>query len=284
MNINGILTRRYAWSVICAVVALSTILSGNTARAGTDLAYNFNTYTNDGTYGYYEEISGNGRTAKGNTQIDLGNIQSKTADPFNEADNLSVYFVINGTYIDAQNLGTLNLANTDTWTVEAWIVNMDYDRGYHQYAAVVQMAGDQEIRLGLSETSENNDGTNCVPDVSFTYGTGQIASATGDSSDLVNVGNWMHMAATYDGADLKLYVQGSCIATTALASIDVAVPDLVRIGRVDSPGDPYGAIQFYGYIDDFRISDKALSASELGYHAALVPPPPPPQGTLIIVQ
>ena len=94
--------------------------------------------------------------------------------------------------------------------------------------------------------------------------------------NFVQVGQWYDVAVVSDGAELKLYVNGDELKTADLlagGSTNTAMSD----GGLSDGGDwDAGAWslgrglfngghedRFYGYIDEVRISDTALNASEL---------------------
>jgi len=69
---------------------------------------------------------------------------------------------------------------------------------------------------------------------------------------------WSHVAASYDGSTLRLYVNGVLVASTPQAgSIDPA-PGPLRIG-----GNSVWGEYFTGRIDEVRIYSRALSAAEI---------------------
>jgi glucose/arabinose dehydrogenase/chitodextrinase len=74
---------------------------------------------------------------------------------------------------------------------------------------------------------------------------------------------WTHVAATYDGAWLRLYVNGVQVASrTRSGSLEVnALP--LRIGGSTYPGE-----FFPGLIDEVRIYNRALSAAEISQDMA----------------
>lgn len=75
-------------------------------------------------------------------------------------------------------------------------------------------------------------------------------------------GAWLHAAFTYDPApETKLYVNGTLEDTDTSAISEFATtsgPDIAR-----RSGD--GALNFPGYIDAFRVYDKALSSAEIDH-------------------
>jgi hypothetical protein len=78
----------------------------------------------------------------------------------------------------------------------------------------------------------------------------------------IPLNTWTHLATTYDGTSLRVYVNGVLAGTTAgSGSINVANGAL-RIGGNNSA--PLGQGEFYkGLIDEVRIYNRALSASEI---------------------
>ncbi len=81
---------------------------------------------------------------------------------------------------------------------------------------------------------------------------------------------WSHLATTYDGAMLRLYVNGVLSGSTPVSgSIRVSSGQL-RIG-----GNSQGGRWFAGQIDEVRVYDRALSSAELQADAATPVAPPP---------
>lgn len=70
--------------------------------------------------------------------------------------------------------------------------------------------------------------------------------------------NWNFIAGTYDGSNLKLYINDSLIGITA-SSAGVSVPDFFKIGNDDISNNRF----WKGYIDDVCIYNRALDDDEL---------------------
>jgi hypothetical protein len=86
-----------------------------------------------------------------------------------------------------------------------------------------------------------------------------------------NVGVWQHIAATHDGANLKVYVNGTLLSTTAMA-FAVKTADVFRI--LDQTGSQVT-------IDDSRLFSTALTESEIAtWMATPAGAAPANQGTL----
>jgi fibronectin type 3 domain-containing protein len=69
---------------------------------------------------------------------------------------------------------------------------------------------------------------------------------------------WSHLAVTYDGAALRLYVNGALAGTTSVAGNIPASTGPLRLG-----GNSVWAEWFAGQIDEVRVYNRALSQSEI---------------------
>jgi len=74
---------------------------------------------------------------------------------------------------------------------------------------------------------------------------------------------WYHVAATWDGSMVKLYVDGGEVGTPALLSGNYSSPNQATYaGRINSP-IPYYTYPFEGTIDEVRIWGSALADTQL---------------------
>ena len=80
-----------------------------------------------------------------------------------------------------------------------------------------------------------------------TYGTSNLAANA-----------WTHLAATYDGATLRLYVNGTQVSSTARSGTIKASAGPLTIG-----GDPLYGQYFSGRIDEVRIYNSALTQAQI---------------------
>jgi YVTN family beta-propeller protein len=92
------------------------------------------------------------------------------------------------------------------------------------------------------------------------------------------VNQWTHVAGTYDGATLRLYLNATQVATQSRTGSLEVNNAVVRIG-----GNTYSGEFFPGRIDELRIYNRALSQSEIqtdmNTSVSGAPPPPPPPPT-----
>jgi hypothetical protein len=84
-----------------------------------------------------------------------------------------------------------------------------------------------------------------------------------DSGRTPTIGQWQHVAATYDGTTARFYVDGVETASAPYAG-NVGDGSSWRIGAYGAPATGF----FDGSIDNVRIYDRALSASEIETDAA----------------
>ncbi len=94
-----------------------------------------------------------------------------------------------------------------------------------------------------------------VPDGGGTFD-GAIQNADAERADPVN--RWSHLALTYDGATLRLYVNGRPVSSEATTGTILRTTDPLWIGG----NQPYGEY-FQGLIDEVRLYDRPLSPSEV---------------------
>jgi hypothetical protein len=80
--------------------------------------------------------------------------------------------------------------------------------------------------------------------------------ADGPRADPVN--RWSHLGVTYDGATLRLYVNGARVSSRAVTGTIPRTDDPLWIGG----NHPYGEY-FDGLIDEVRVYDRVLTASQV---------------------
>ena len=106
---------------------------------------------------------------------------------------------------------------------------------------------------------------------------GSERNAIGSAGLALNA--WSHLASTYDGSMLRLYVNGVLVSSTAASGSMAASTGVLRIG-----GNGVWPEWFAGLIDEVRVYNRALSASEIqtdmntavGATADTTPPTAPP--------
>jgi len=92
------------------------------------------------------------------------------------------------------------------------------------------------------------------PSVAVRLGSNVVASAAGP----LPVNTWTHLAATYDGAFLRLYVNGTLAVERAASGVLATSSRPLRIGHNDVDGGV-----FLGRIDEVRVYARALGAQQI---------------------
>ena len=75
----------------------------------------------------------------------------------------------------------------------------------------------------------------------------------------LTLNTWIHLAATYDGTTLRLYVNGVQVATKATTGAIRVSTGALRIGGNSVWTNEW----FAGLIDEVRVYNKALTATEI---------------------
>ena len=135
-------------------------------------------------------------------------------------------------------------------TVEAWVYPTALNSTWK--TIVLKARGTTEHSFALYACSDN---ANAPRAEIFTSSGYKIAA----SSSALTVNAWSHVAATYDGTVLKLYVNGVSVASTNVSSPIVYSAGPLSIGGNKVFGDEF----FTGKIDETGIYNRALSATEI---------------------
>jgi len=159
-----------------------------------------------------------------------------------------------GDYVQMPNSEGLKLRGTDAYTVACWL-NVQSATGviiYHGLGCSTWASW--FLGLGGPEPDAPRQEGNLVFGVRSANGSAYTSVAAPTVADV-----WIHVAATYDGSTLTLYLDGAEQASEAAPAPFDSTEDLY-IG-----GDPgCGGRNWYeGAIDDLRIYDTALSAGEV---------------------
>ena len=77
---------------------------------------------------------------------------------------------------------------------------------------------------------------------------------------ILTVGRWTHLALTYDGANLRFYVDGALTGTTPTTGSIASSATALTIGS-----DPFYGQYYAGLIDEIRIYNTALTQAQIQY-------------------
>jgi hypothetical protein len=85
-----------------------------------------------------------------------------------------------------------------------------------------------------------------------------------DSAKALPASTWVHIAGTYDGTALRIYVNGALNATKAVTGATCANAEPLAIGAKNRTTPPATTEAYMdGRIDDVRVYNRALSAAEI---------------------
>jgi hypothetical protein len=96
-----------------------------------------------------------------------------------------------------------------------------------------------------------------VPNPAMTIALGGVDQSASATASLA-LNTWTHLAATYDGTTVRLFVNGVQAGTRAVSGSLAASTGALRIG-----GNAVWGEYFSGRIDEVRIYNRALSAAEI---------------------
>ena len=156
--------------------------------------------------------------------------------------------------------------NLNQFTFELW-VNPAVDAGWQ--ALVAKGGGPYAASLWLV-----NDKVEVWFDPD---GYPAVRSSTG-----LTIGQWYHIAGTFDGVEAKIYIDGSLDATALIEVVPATTTVPLFFGQRGDGGTPY-----FGLLDEVSIYNRALTAEEVSaiYAAGSLGktrPEPPPQVEWIV--
>src|SRR6185503_13319193 len=237
-----------AWNTTSASSGTHTLsarardAAGNTTTAANVTVTVSNSQTTGGLVAAYAFNEGAGTTltdiSGNNNNGSIGGATWSTSGKFGNA----LVFDGTSTRVTVPNSASLQL--TSGMTLEAWVFPTVTPTNWR---SVVDKNVDGYYLM--ASTSSGNR-----PGVGGTW-TGGNQNTIGPSVLAVNT--WTHLAATFDGATVRLFVNGVQVATQAQTGALATKTGTLQIG-----GDSYGEY-FAGRIDDVRIYNRALSPTEI---------------------
>ena len=157
--------------------------------------------------------------------------------------------------VTVNNSASLQL--TSAMTLEAWVFPTTVNSAWRD---VIYKGDDNYYLMAMSSNSSH-------PVAGAILG-GVYAEAIGPNALTANT--WAHLAATYDGATVRLYVNGVQVASRAKTGTIATSTNPLQIG-----GDSIYGQYFAGRIDEVRIYNRALSVAEIqsDMNTPLIAPP-----------
>ncbi|WAS91756.1 LamG-like jellyroll fold domain-containing protein [Nannocystis punicea] len=150
-----------------------------------------------------------------------------------------------GGWVDLSNNGGLVLGGA--FTQECWIQPALADDNYHGFLGNQPAGGVPQRSPSMWVVQKRKI------HVAYGDGAGQQGDVTGNVLS-GEAGRWHHVAATFDGSNYRVHVDGALVHTFATSKPPVASP-VKWIGRVDN--------SFVGAITDVRLWNRARSQAEI---------------------
>ena len=239
---NGVIDEARVWN---RTLAAAEIMSS--AQAGLRADWHF------------DEDSGN-LAADSSGYSNTGTINNATWEPTSPGPSLFSNLAFDGTddYVEVPNSTSLNLFMNIT--VDAWI-NPTASGQFYTSIASKGNVGNYAESYGLFLDPDNTIGF-LVNSTGTSVGRGLVFGKTP-----LSVGTWTHVAGTYDGSEVCVYVNGvqnNCAAHNGPIN---QTDDPVLIGKADRTSTPssYSDSYFNGQIDEVHIWARALSTGEISF-------------------
>jgi hypothetical protein len=209
----------------------SAAVAVNVSNASTGLVAGYGFEEASGTTATDSSGSGNTGTINGPTRSATGRFGAALSfDGVNDQ-------------VSAADAASLDLTNA--MTLEAW-VRPSLLTSWRTILMKEQTAG---LVYGLYASGDNNR-----PSVHIH--TNAERDARGTAALALNT--WTHVAATYDGAVLRFFINGTQVSTANIAGSVVVSTGLLRIGGNSVWGEWFG-----GLIDEVRVYRRTLTAAEI---------------------
>lgn len=219
----------YLWVALFLICGLFSSCQGVYAAQLPVAAYSFN----EGTGSSVGDSSGNGNsgTVSGATWSTTGKFGNALS--FNGTSN----------YVTINDSATLDL--TTGMTLEAWVK----PSALTGWRSIIMKEKSGNLVYGMYANTDSNKPSGEI----YTTGNRDVRS-----SSALTTTDWKYVAVTYDGINIKIYVDGNEVGSTATSGNIATSNNALRIG-----GNSVWGEYFKGLIDEVRIYDRALSQPEI---------------------
>jgi hypothetical protein len=213
--------------------ATVTVTVSNTGGSGPIAAYNFN--ENLGTV--INDLSGNSNT---------GSIFQALWNPSGKFGS-ALSFDGSNDYVSVPDANSLDLTNR--MTLEAWV----RPTGSSAWQTIMLKENGSELAYAMYSRENTNRPSGWVR---INPTTGSSTSVTGTTGLALNA--WTHLATTYDGTNMRMYVNGTLVGTKARTGTMYNSTGPLKFG-----GNAVWGEFFTGQIDEVRVYNRALTQPEI---------------------
>ena len=203
------------------------------------------TFNSNSSNYYFDDITGNGRVTS--------NLGSTSVVPVTRFDSLeysaadrggSIYFDGSGDYLRADAALSSFTSSTSTYTIEAYIYP----------TAAFNTSNDYFFGINRSSDGYNN----LLFNRDKIYSSNTAVSLSSQIAQNI----WSHVALTNDGTTLRVFVNGSIVASTTTLPQALSTCVLGFGAEFDTANGGTPGNYYTGYMSDIRISNTALYTSD----------------------
>ncbi len=174
-----------------------------------------------------------------------GNVGTAASTTWSTAGKYGNALSFNGTSSLVTVANSASLALTSGATLEAWVRPTTVSSAWRD---VIYKANDNYYLEATSSNGSRPAGGAIVGSSNLeAYGTAALTANA-----------WAHLAMTYDGATMRLYVNGAQVSSTARTGTIATSTNALTIG-----GDTIFNQRFSGLIDEVRVYNRALAVAEI---------------------
>jgi hypothetical protein len=166
------------------------------------------------------------------------------------AQNYSLSFDGNDDYVTCGNGTSVQITGT-ALTLEAWVHPTAWKTSSFEGSIVTKQGSGSDgyvLRAGASGT------------VSFAIGDGSAWHEALSASGALALNRWQHVAGTYDGTTLRIFVDGKQVATQSASASITSSSDALVIG---SSAGYLTSREWQGYIDEVRVWNTTRKPQQL---------------------
>ncbi|MGZ4413914.1 MAG: LamG-like jellyroll fold domain-containing protein, partial [Gaiellaceae bacterium] len=215
--------------VALAVAALMFAPISGTATTGLVAAYAFD----EGSGATVTDQSGN------------GNNGTLTTTTWTTAGKYGGALSFNGTSSRVTIANAASLQLTTGMTLEAWVNPTTVSNAWRD---VIYKGNDNYYLMGTTDQGG-------APAGGGTFGN---TNANAFATSALPANSWSYLATSYDGANLRLYLNGTLVSTVAKTGAITTTTNALTIGS-----DSFWGQYFSGLIDNIRIYNTALSQTQI---------------------